>query len=283
MTTPAAFQPLTAQNIQHALSTNIFGRTLHVLEAVASTNTHTAALADESAPHGTVVVAESQTAGRGRLGRQWHSPSGKNLYCSVLLRTMPARERQPLWLSWIPLIAALAVSRAVQVVANLKPTVKWPNDILIGNRKLGGILCESSGVGTARATVIVGIGLNVNIRRDEFPEELREIATSLAIEARHPCERTALLAALLGELEIRCESFLSGNHDDILKEYILRCSTIGQRVRIELAHGEHMDGTAESIQADGSLRIIRDDRTTADVRTGDVVHLRGKNVLGDKR
>jgi BirA family transcriptional regulator, biotin operon repressor / biotin---[acetyl-CoA-carboxylase] ligase len=274
MTTPAAFQPLNAQNIQRALSTGAFGRTLHVLEEVASTNTRAAALAEENAPHGTVVVAESQTAGRGRLGRHWHSPPGKNLYCSVLLRTMPARERQPLWLSWIPLIAALAVSRAVQVTASLKPSVKWPNDILVGNRKVGGILCESSGVGTAHATVVVGIGLNVNVRRDEFPGELREIATSLAIEAGHPCDRTALLAALLSELETRCESFLAGNHGDILKEYMLRCSTIGQRVRIELAHEEQMDGTADSIQADGSLRVIRDDRTAADIRTGDVIHLR---------
>jgi BirA family biotin operon repressor/biotin-[acetyl-CoA-carboxylase] ligase len=274
MATPAAFQPLTVPGIQRALSTKTFGRTLHVLEEVASTNTTAAALAQESAPHGTVVVAESQTAGRGRLGRHWHSPSGKNLYCSVLLRTMPAREQQSLWLSWIPLTAALAVSRAVQVFTNLKPSVKWPNDILVGNRKLGGILCESSGIGTAHATVIVGIGLNVNIRRDEFPEDLREIATSLAIETRHPCDRTALLAALLAELETRYESFLAGNHGDILKEYMLRCSTIGRRVRIELAHGEQMDGAADSIQTDGSLRIIRDDRTAVDVRAGDVIHLR---------
>lgn len=274
MTTPAAFQPLNAQNIQRALSTKTFGRALHVLDEVASTNTAAAALAQEGAPHGAVVVAESQTAGRGRLGRHWHSPSGKNLYCSILLRSMPAREQQPLWLSWIPLIAALAVGRAVQVVAHLKPSVKWPNDILIGNWKLGGVLCESSGVGTAHATVIVGIGLNVNIRRDEFPVELREIATSLAIETQHPCDRTALLAALLAELETRCESFLAGNHGDILNEYMLRCSTIGQRVRIDLAHGEQMDGTAESIQTDGSLRVIRNDRTTIDIRAGDVIHLR---------
>jgi BirA family transcriptional regulator, biotin operon repressor / biotin---[acetyl-CoA-carboxylase] ligase len=273
MSTPAVFQPLSAQNIQRALSTKTFGRALHVLQEVASTNTQAAALAQDDAPHGTVIVAESQTAGRGRLGRHWHSPSGKNLYCSILLRSLPTREQQPLWLPWIPLIAALAASRAVQVVANLKVSVKWPNDVLIGNRKLGGILCESSGVGTAHATVIVGIGLNVNVHRDEFPVELREIATSLAIETHQLFDRAALLAALLAELETRCESFLAGNHGDIHKEYMLRCSTIGRRVRIELAHGEPMDGTAESIQADGSLRIVRNDRTTVDIRAGDVIHL----------
>jgi BirA family biotin operon repressor/biotin-[acetyl-CoA-carboxylase] ligase len=274
MTTPAAFQPLTAQNIQRALSTRTFGRTLHVLAEVPSTNTTAAAWAQEQAPHGAVVVAECQTAGRGRLGRHWHSPSGNNLYCSVLLRTMPAREQQPLWFSWIPLLAALAVTRAVQVVGGLKPSVKWPNDILVGDRKLGGILCESSGVGTAHAVVVVGVGVNVNLREDELPDELRPIATSLMIEARQPFDRAALLATLLLELETRCDSFLAGRHGDILEEYMLRCSTIGRRVRIELAHGEQMDGTAESIQADGSLRIIREDRTIVDVRTGDVVHLR---------
>jgi BirA family biotin operon repressor/biotin-[acetyl-CoA-carboxylase] ligase len=274
MATPAAFQPLTAQAVQRALSTKAFGRTLHVLEEVASTNSAVASLARDTTPHGTVVVAESQTAGRGRLGRHWHSPSGKNLYCSILLRAMPEREQQPLWLSWIPLIAALAVSRAVQATTSMKPSVKWPNDILAGNRKLGGVLCESSGVGTDHACVIVGIGVNVNLRRDEFPEELREIATSVLIETGHPCDRAALLSALLGEMETRCESFLAGNHGDILEEYLLRCSTIGRRVRIELARGEQMDGTAESIRPDGSLRIFRHDRTTIDIRAGDVIHLR---------
>jgi len=274
MTMPAAFQPLSAPTIQRALSTRTLGRTLHVLDEVPSTNTAAAALARENAPHGTVVVAECQTAGRGRLGRHWHSPSGKNLYCSVLLRTMPVREQQAQWLSWIPLIAALAVCRAVQVVTSLKPSVKWPNDILAGDRKLGGVLCESSGVGTAHAVVIVGVGVNVNIREDEFPDELRPIATSLMIEAGQPCDRAALLAALLLELETRCEAFLAGRHGDIRQEYMLRCATIGRRVRIELAHGESMDGTAESIQPDGSLRVVRDDRTAVDIRAGDVIHLR---------
>lgn len=272
----SAFQPLSAQAIQRALSTITLGRTLHVVDEVASTNTLAAVLAQENAPEGTVVVAETQTAGRGRLGRQWHSPPGKNLYCSILLRSMPPGDRQALWLSWVPLIAALAVNRAVQVVANLKPSVKWPNDILIGSRKLGGVLCESGGLGTAQAFIVVGVGLNVNIHHNEFPDELRELATSLAIEAHRPFDRTALLAALLREMETRCEAFRTSRHSDIVKEYMVRCSTIGQRVRVELAHGEHVNGTAESIQPDGSLRIVRADPPgqTLDIRAGDVIHLR---------
>ena len=275
MVSPSApFQPLTAQAIQRALSTISFGRTLHVHEAVASTNSLAATLAQEGAPHGTVIVADTQTAGRGRLGRQWHSPPGKNLYCSILLRTTPAHEQQTPWLSWAPLIAALAVGRAVQTVAGLKSSVKWPNDILAGERKLGGILCESGSLGTAQAFVVVGIGMNVNIRRDEFPDELRDLVTSVASETGQPFDRAALLAALLLELETRCDTFLSGHRGDILKEYMLRCATIGRRVRVELAHGDAMQGTAKSVQPDGSLRVARDDGTTMDVRAGDVIHLR---------
>lgn len=277
MTTPAAFQPLNAQSIQRALSTTTFGRTLHVLADIASTNTAAATLAQQGAPHGTVVVAEAQTAGRGRLGRHWHSPPGRNLYSSVILRSMPARDQQALWLSWIPLIAALAVNRAVQVVTGLQSSVKWPNDILMGHRKLGGVLCESSGLGTDRAFVVVGIGLNVNVRLDEFPEDLRELATSLAIEARQPFDRAPLLAALLMELETRCDTFLAGARADIFKEYVLRCGTLGRRVIVELAHGEHVDGMAESILPDGSLRVTRisaaGQSQTLDIRAGDVTHL----------
>ncbi|MFM8540084.1 MAG: biotin--[acetyl-CoA-carboxylase] ligase [Nitrospira sp.] len=268
------FEPVTVQAIQRALSTSMLGRTLHVHDEVPSTNTLAMTLAQDGAPHGTVVVADRQTAGRGRLGRHWHSPSGKNLHCSILLRMNVPTARQPLWLSWVPLIAALATSRAVQTVAGLKSSVKWPNDIMIADQKLAGILCESSGLGTDEMAVIAGIGLNVNIRREEFPDELRAIATSVAIDAGRPWDRTALLAALLLEFETRCEAFLAGHHGDILTEYMVRCATVGQRVRVELAQGNTLQGRAQSVQPDGSLRVAQDDGTTTDVRTGDVFHVR---------
>ena len=275
MTSPASpFQPLNAQTLQRVLATISLGRTLHVHGEVTSTNTLAMALAQEGASHGTVVVAETQTAGRGRLGRHWHSPSGNNLYCSILLRSNLPNDRQTLWLSWVPLIAALAASRAVQTAAGLKSSVKWPNDILVADKKLGGILCESSGLGTDQMAVIVGVGLNVNIRREEFPEEIRDIATSIFTESGQPLDRSALLASLLLEMETRCEAFLSGHQSDIQKEYMIRCSTIGRRVRVELTQGETMQGTAQSVQPDGSLRVTMDTGKTVDVRTGDVIHIR---------
>ena len=281
MTASAAFQPLTAQSVQEALSTKAFGRTLRLLEGTSSTNTVAMTMGQEGALQGTVVVAETQTGGRGRSGRQWHSPPGKNLYCSVILRSMPSHDQLTLWLSWIPLIASVAIARAVQTTAALHPSVKWPNDILVGTRKLGGILCESAGIGSAHAFVVVGIGLNVNLLRHEFPEDLRELATSMAIEADRPFDRAALLAALLLELETRCDAFLAGRHRDMLNEYVLRCCTVGQQICIELAHGARVEGYADSISPDGSLRVVQRGRSgrpesesIVNVRAGDVTHVR---------
>lgn len=270
----SAFHALDAKAIQRVLTTTTLGRTLHVLDITASTNTLAARLAQEDAPHGTVVVAESQSAGRGRLGRHWYSPPGKNLYCSVLLRTPVTRERLGRWLSWTPLMAALAAARAIHTVAGLSPSIKWPNDVLLGNRKVGGVLCESGDLNSAAPYVVVGLGLNVNIQAIEFPDELREIATSLAAEAQRQFDRAVLLAAFLSDLEARCESFLAGHEADVHREYGRQCSTVGRRVRVELAHGERVEGLADSIQQDGSLRVIRNDRTPVDIRAGDVVHLR---------
>ena len=274
MSTPSPFHALDAKAIQRALTTTTLGRTLHVLDIAASTNSLAARMAQEDAPHGTVVVAESQSAGRGRLGRHWYSPPGKNLYCSVLLRTPLSHERLARWLSWAPLIAALATARAIQEITGLSPSLKWPNDILLGSRKAGGVLCESGNLGSPASYVVIGIGLNVNIQAGEFPEELRDIATSLAAEADRPIDRSALLAALLLGLETRCDAFLAGREADIHREYVVRCATLGRQVRVERAGADHATGLAKSVGADGSLRIVRDDGSYLDIHAGDVIHLR---------
>lgn len=281
MTASAAARALNARSVKQVLATKEFGRTLHFLQETSSTNTVAMNLGQEKAPQGTVVVAETQTAGRGRSGRQWYSPPGKNLYCSVILRAMPSPDQVTGWLGWIPLIAGLATASAVHTTAVLQPSVKWPNDILVGKRKLGGILCESAGLGSARPFVVVGIGLNVNLLRHEFPEDLRKLATSMAIEADRPFDRAAVLATLLLELETRCDAFLAGRYRELLNEYLLRSSTVGRQVRIDLAHGEPVEGYADSILPDGSLRVVRKGRSgrrgndsAVTVRAGDVLHVR---------
>lgn len=274
MSASSAFHALDAKAIQRALTTKTLGRTLHVLDIAASTNTLAVRMAQEDAPHGTVVVAESQSAGRGRLGRHWYSPPGKNLYCSVLLRTPLPRERLARWLSWTPLIAALAVGRAVSTATGLSASVKWPNDVLLGDRKVGGVLCESGDLGSAAPYVVVGMGLNVNIQAGEFPEELREIATSLSAEAQRPFDRALLLAAFLSDLETRCDAFLAGHEAGIRREYMIRCATLGRQVRVERSGTDPVLGRAESIETDGSLKVVRDDGSALDIHAGDIIHVR---------
>lgn len=277
----SAFQPLTSHAVTMALCTHTLGRSLHILEDTPSTNSAASALAQEGAPDGTVVVAEAQTLGRGRLGRQWYSPPGKNLYCSIILRRAMSPDHVSRWLSWVPLLSAAAVARAIQVITGLRSSLKWPNDILVDHRKVGGLLCESSGTGATNAFVIVGIGLNVNMWRDAFPEDLRNVATSLAAEVGRPFDRAVLLATLLSELELRYDAFCSGTFSDLKREYELRCGSIGQRVRVDMANGECLEGQAVSIGDDGSLRVMVDRSqdplkrgTAVAIRAGDVVHVR---------
>ncbi|MBD0305328.1 MAG: biotin--[acetyl-CoA-carboxylase] ligase [Nitrospiraceae bacterium] len=278
MSTIAAFQPLTSSAVKSSLSTKAFGRVLHLFDEVPSTNTVAADLAQNGAPHGTLVVSEAQSAGRGRMGRLWHSPHGKNLYCSLILRTWPPSDTWPMWLSWIPLISAVATARTVQVTAGLRPFVKWPNDIVIGSRKVGGILCESTGgAGASPGVIIIGIGLNVNVRLDSLPKDILDLGTSMAIEAGRPFDRAVVLSTLLSELEIRYEAMVSGGLDDVADEYRMRCSTIGKRIRVTLAGEAPIEGIAESIAANGALRVLPDGSPVGfpiEVQAGDVVHVR---------
>ncbi|HET8579758.1 MAG TPA: biotin--[acetyl-CoA-carboxylase] ligase, partial [Nitrospiraceae bacterium] len=195
---------------------------------------------------------------------------------SVIVRQAPVTTQLTQWLSWVPLLSAVAAARAVQIVTSLTPSLKWPNDIMIGQRKLGGVLCESSGSHAQGTFVVVGIGINVNTPRDAFPDEFHDLATSLAAEAGHPFDRAALLAALLSELEARSEGLQLGQSVDLQREYTNLCSTLGRRVRISLASGDSVEGQADAINQDGSLRIIRNGAnagTILDLRAGDVIHL----------
>jgi BirA family biotin operon repressor/biotin-[acetyl-CoA-carboxylase] ligase len=271
MAAPAESRSFTSAAVQALLHTEALGRVLHLLPRVASTNTTTLTLAAEGAPHGTVVVAEEQTAGRGRLGRAWHSPAGENLYCSILLR----REFTATWLSWAPLVTGLAVLKTVHAIAGLQPSLKWPNDVFIGSRKVGGVLCESAGLGTSDPVLVVGIGLNVNIGRERFPTELRPAATSLAAEAGRRFDRVELLVALLHELEARYAAISTGIPASLREEYGVHCSTLGRRVRVSLSQGEVVEGQAEAITEDGALQVLKDGaRHPITLRTGDVVYVR---------
>ncbi len=270
--------PLTLDNIRSTLATTALGQCLYLHQELPSTNSEALALAHAGAAHGTVVVAESQSAGKGRRTRTWHSPPGANIYCSVVVRGIGPECALAEWLSWVPLTSALAVAEAVQTAASLSLSLKWPNDLLLHERKVGGILCESSHVSATDPTVVIGIGLNVNMPQESFPDDLRSIATSLFEVARHPIDRNRLIAQLLFELEQGLNELRSHGSERLRRAYTARCSTLGRRVRALMGPGQELLGTAESISTDGALQIRPTSPSPTSlpligIRAADVIHL----------
>jgi len=266
---------LSLDRIHAHLKTRAIGVALSLHDEVDSTNRRLADLARAGASHGAVVVAESQTAGRGRLGRSWVSPPGGNLYASILLAAPPASNT----LTWVPLLAAVAIVRAVTTLTGLALAVKWPNDVLVPRdgteRKLAGILVEAISRSQAGATALVlGIGLNVNLQSEAFPDDLRASATSLLMETGRPWERERVLVALLEEVERLDDQWRDQGPAGIAAAYESLCATIGKPVRIEMAVGGPVEGQAEGLAPDGALLVRAPTGQVLEIRSGDVVHLR---------
>lgn len=186
------------------------------------------------------------------------------------------------WLSWVPLTTALAVAEAVQTVAAISLALKWPNDLLLDEQKVGGILCESSLTTPTNPIVVIGIGLNVNVPHEAFPDELRPIATSLFESSHRLIDRNRLLAQLLLELEQGLDELRDHGPSRLLQAYTHRCTTLGRQVRVILGADEELLGTAVAITADGTLQVKlsadapgTDKAPLIDVRAGDVIHVRG--------
>jgi BirA family transcriptional regulator, biotin operon repressor / biotin---[acetyl-CoA-carboxylase] ligase len=273
--------PLTLENIRSMLATKTFGRHIHLYETLASTNSEAQTLVQAGATHGTVVVAESQSSGRGRHARAWFSPPGCNLYCSIIVRGLGLGLTLPEWLSWVPLTSALAVADAVQAVTAVSLSLKWPNDLLFQERKVGGILCESSLTSTTDPIIVIGIGLNVNVSRATFPDDLQPIAASLLEATDRPIDRNRLLAHLLCELEQSLDALSAEGSARLRQAYLSRCITLGRRVRVLFGNDRELIGTAENLSADGALQVrpLAIDPTASqppiiEVRAGDVLHLR---------
>jgi len=270
--------PLTRDTIHSTLSTTWLGRRIELFDRLPSTNREAVQLAQAEVEHGTVVAADSQTAGRGRRSRTWFSPPGANLYCSIILRTARPPERLTEWLSWLPLISALAAAAAIEQVSSIQVSVKWPNDLLISARKVGGILCES-GTGTRSDPFqIIGIGINVNLDHDDWPSDLRDSATSLWQERKIVVDRNRLLAQLLFELEQCLDELVIHGTNRIGLAYYQRCSTIGHTIQATLANGDVVVGLAEGIGQDGSLRV-RPQAIQPGSGTPEVVHLRVADII----
>lgn len=242
------------------------------LEVVASTGSTNADLLARGGPEGQVLVAEEQTAGRGRLGRSWVSVPGASLTFSVLLRpaTVPAARR-----GWLPLLTGVAVASAVRSAAGVPATLKWPNDVLAGERKLAGILAEQSPDGSA---VVIGVGLNVATPQDALPVSPAGLpATSLLAEGAH-AGREALLTEILARLDRWYRAFRSepdAARSGLQAQYLSLCGTLGRAVRVELPGGRMLAGTATGVDADGRLLVTGPGGAPPSrVSAGDIVHLR---------
>jgi BirA family biotin operon repressor/biotin-[acetyl-CoA-carboxylase] ligase len=233
-----------------------------------STNRVAMALAARDAPHGTVVVAEEQTAGRGRLGRSWYSEKSSGIYASVILRPALAPSAAPM----LTLMAGLSVHAAIRSVTGLSADIRWPNDVLLGGKKVCGILTEMNAEIDRLYAVVLGIGINVNHR--EMPEELRPIATSLRIETGKPVARALLLATLLRELEQHYQLFLREGGDAIAARWSAASSYArGKSVRVLTATGEYQAVTA-GLDPRGTLRVRRSDGREELLIAGEILEVK---------
>lgn len=269
--------PLDIDSIQRHLTTRRLGRRIELYQRLDSTNSEAVALAQAGAEHGTLILAEAQSAGRGRMARTWFSPSGRNVYSSIIIRLSIDAPRMPLWLSWLPLMAALGAAEAIEAVAAARVAVKWPNDLLVGDRKAGGILCESAMSRGPESFQVIGVGINVNGGVKDFPEDLRETATTLEDEIGRVVDRNRLVSQLLYRIESCLDEFLARGPETIVSAYRRRCATIGKTVKAVLGDGSECIGAVEGIAEDGSLALIEQSSPTATVRqlrAADIIHLR---------
>ena len=244
--------------ILQGLKTRYLKGPIHHFEELPSTNDLAKELGSKNAPEGSLVVAECQTRGRGRLGREWDSPPGVGLYVSLILRPpLPPSE-----LPQITLTAAVAVVRALRKSTGVAPGIKWPNDLLVDGKKLGGILTEMETESDQIRYLVVGLGLNVNNR--EFPPPLDQTATSLALARGSTYSRRRILRAWLEEFEALYEHFLKQDFGGILDEWREYNVTLGQTVTVRQGPRE-ISGLALEVAGDGALLLRQ--------RTGEVIRV----------
>ncbi len=245
--------------------TKVIGRDIRVFEQTTSTNDVIEKLARDGVKEGVVVFAESQTKGRGRLGRKWISPAHKGLWFSILLRP----DLRPQETTQLTVASATALRRAIQSETGLKPEIKWPNDILIGGKKVAGILTELSAELDKVRHVILGIGVDVNLGANEFPAELRKIATSLKIETGEDISRAELAAAILRELDADYARICAGKFSAVADEWEEHCATIGRNVTVQIGDRK-IRGRAESLDDDGALLLRTEHGRLERITGGDV-------------
>ncbi|MFD2445832.1 biotin--[acetyl-CoA-carboxylase] ligase [Bacillus sp. CGMCC 1.16607] len=243
-------EKVTADEIRLGLKTSFLGQSIHYEESVDSTQKVAHRLANENTPEGTIIVAEEQTSGRGRMDRKWHSPKYTGIWMSVILRPKVVLAKAP----QLTLIAAVAVVQAIEEMTDLSPQIKWPNDILINGKKMTGILTELQAESDRIHSIIIGMGINVNQLKADFPEELHDIATSIAIEQGSTISRSALIRSVLIHLEKLYQMYLENGFYPIKLLWEGYACSIGKEIKARTLTNT-IEGKALGITEDGVLRI----------------------------
>ncbi len=254
---------LSEAEIRKGLSTKVLGSMISASQTVDSTNEEAKRQAALGAPHGSIFVADQQTGGKGRLGRVWVSPPGEGIWFTILLRPNDA----PVHAAAITLLAGLAVCKGIRNQFGCDAKIKWPNDVVIGSRKVCGILTEMAAEMERIHYIAVGIGINANT--PSFPEELQVRATSIALELGHPIRRCELLQEVLLEFEQLYDAYFVQRLPGFIEEYKNWCVTLGRTVSTFHA-GKEISGTAIDVTLEGDLVVQLSDETTITVNSGEV-------------
>jgi BirA family transcriptional regulator, biotin operon repressor / biotin---[acetyl-CoA-carboxylase] ligase len=245
--------------LQRLLRTDAIGRCVLHRASVSSTMDLARDEAESGAPHGMIVVADEQTRGQGRRGRRWTSPPG-NVYVTIIVRPELRDMRS------LAMVAPLAVCEAIDSLAGVRSAIKWPNDVLIGGRKVAGILIDTHIGGAGDGYALVGVGINVSLEPSQY-DEIREIATSLAAESSDRISREIVVAAFLNRFERLYAA--AAVDDSVYEAWRARLETLGRQVSVQF--GDHVDeGVAEDVDSDGDLVLRRTDGTLVTISAGDV-------------
>lgn len=246
--------PWSADLIQAALPTRTFGRTLTIEGEVTSTQDLARTAAEQGAPEGYLVIAERQQSGRGRMGRSWVSPYGKGIWMSMVLRPEVPIHCAP----QLTLLAAVALCRSLRRVTGLPIGIKWPNDLLVGGRKISGILLESAAEDERLKYIVAGIGISVNLAEADYPEEMLEKAVSLRVAGGRVLNRTEMIADFLMEWEQLYGLFIKEGFRPIATLWESMAVSLGRKVKLTTPQGE-LTGVPESLDDSGAIRVRRDD------------------------
>lgn len=260
------YESLCLSQLKRNSSASNWSGGMQLLETVVSTQEEAKRLAESGAPEGTAVIAEEQTGGRGRMGRKWHSPRGKGIWMSVVLR-----PKLPLLLTpQLTLLAGVAVCTAIRRVTGVEAGIKWPNDLLAGGRKICGILLESSLREGGLHYCIAGIGIAVNLTEEDYPDYLRGVGTSLLIQRGGiPVDRSELAGAVLTELEYQYNLYMEQGFKPIRELWESMSVTLGRQIALNTPQGRS-EGTAVGLDDNGGLLLKDDSGHITNVCSGEI-------------